>query len=67
MESMESSLPNIMLLLNFVDPRVVNQEGLIVLPVVLSSKHLSMAVGSFAGAVAQVCCSYDDTSYQHGF
>lgn len=56
-----------MLLLNFVDPRVVNPGGLTVLPVVLSSKHLSMAVGSFAGAVAQVCCSYDDTSHQHGF
>ena len=56
-----------MLLLNFVDPRVVNQGGPIVLPVVLSSNTLSMAVGSFAAAVAQVRCSYADTSHQHGF
>jgi hypothetical protein len=57
-----------MLLLNFVDPRVVNQGGPMVLPVVLSSSNtLSMAVGSFAAAVAQVRCSYADTSHQHGF
>jgi hypothetical protein len=48
-----SSLPNILQLLNFIDPPGVDQG----VPVMLSSSLLSRAVNSFAAATMQVCFS----------
>jgi hypothetical protein len=48
-----------MLLLNFIDTHVVNQG--------VPNMHLSMALGSFAAAVAQVHCQHTSTSHECGF